>query len=144
MKTLYLAIACATAAALIQPVSAAQADWKIVKDKTGVCQISVPSNWNTGPGFANLDSASLMIISGRVPYKPFRADTLKVLGVTKVYENSATRSLYASPPGGTPPRITYHVQVPGKINDCIAEISLSVHASEEDAKSIAATLTQVK
>jgi hypothetical protein len=122
----------------------AQSGWKTVKDRTGSCQISVPPNWTplSTPGMVNSpQSRTTMVASGHRPYRPFSKETLTVLGVEKTFENSATRALYVGKPSGTPPFVNFHVEVPGKTNSCIAQITMPL-GSDEDAKKIALTLTR--
>ena len=69
----------------------AQAGWQTVKDKTGSCQISVPPNWTllSAPGLVNSPQrTTTRLISGNRRFRPFSAETIKVLNVDKVFENS--------------------------------------------------------
>lgn len=123
----------------------AQSGWKTVKDKTGSCQISVPPNWTllSVAGYVNSPQrTTTMLISGNTRFSPFSAGTLKVLNVDKVFENSATRIFYVGKPGGNPPLVSYHVEAPGKVNACIAQITLPLNTLEEDAKKIALSLSK--
>lgn len=134
-------------AMLLPGMLTAQPGWKTIKDKTGACQISVPSSWTEQsiPGHvASPVSTGGMVITGTSPFKPFRSDTLKILGVEKVYENSAARSFYVTKPNGTPPQINYHIEAPGAGNRCIAEISLPSNYSEDEAKKIGMSLAAVR
>jgi hypothetical protein len=123
----------------------AQSGLQTVKDKTGACQISVPPNWTllSIPGYANSPQRTTTIVtSGHRQYHAFSAETLKVLNVDKVFENSASRAFWVNRPGGSPPLVSYHVETPGRVNSCIAEITLPVSASEDDAKKIALSLSK--
>ncbi len=124
-----------------------QAGWKTVQDKTGACQLSVPPTWTllSGPGGANSpEHTTTRVIVGMRPFKKFREDTLKMLDVDQVYENSETRLFYVTKPGGTPPLVNYHVETAGKGNRCVAEITLSPHSREDEAKKIAMSLSATK
>jgi PPE-repeat protein len=123
----------------------AQSGWKTVKDKTGSCQISVPPTWTplSIPGLVNSpQQKTSMLTSGNRPFRPFSDQTFKVLNVGKVLENSATRILYADKPSGNPAYVNYHVEVPGKVNSCIAQITLQANTPEDDAKAIAFSLSK--
>jgi hypothetical protein len=123
----------------------AQSGWKTVKDKTGSCQISVPPSWTllSVAGYVNSPQrTTTMLISGNTRFSPFSAGTLKMLNVDRVFENSATRIFYVGQPGGNPPLVSYHVEAPGKVNDCIAQITLPPNTLEEDAKKIALSLSK--
>jgi hypothetical protein len=105
----------------------AQTGWNTVKDETGSCQISVPPNWTrlAQPGIVNSPQrTATVVMSGMRSFKPFSAGTLKMLNIDKLFENSATRILYITKPVGNPPHVAYHVEAPGKVHSCIAEISL--------------------
>jgi hypothetical protein len=122
----------------------AQSGWTTVKDKTGSCQISVPPTWTllSLPGHVNSPlHTTTMLISGMRPFRKFPDETLMVLNVDRVFENSATRTFYANKPVGNPPIVIYHVEAPGKVHSCIAEIDLPPNTLEEDAKKIALSLS---
>jgi hypothetical protein len=123
----------------------AQSGWRTVKDKTGSCQISVPPTWTLlgQPGLVSSPQhITTMVISGNTRFSPFSAGTFKVLNVDKVFENSTTRIFYVGKPGGNPPLVSYHVEAPGKVNTCIAEIGLLPNTLEDDAKKIALSLSK--
>ena len=75
-------------------------------------------------------------------FKPFSATTLKIASIDKVFENSATRVFYVTKPAGNPSGVIYHVEAPGKVNSCIAEIDLPPNTLEDDAKKIAISLSR--
>ncbi len=122
----------------------AQSGWQTVKDKTGSCQISVPPNWTVSsiPGLVNsLQSKTTLVISGNRPYRPFSSETLRVLKVDKVLENSAARLVYETKQSRNSLFVNFHVEVPGKLNSCITQITVPL-SSEDDGKKIALTLTK--
>jgi hypothetical protein len=115
-----------------------------VKDKTAVWQIQVPPNWTllSTPGQVNSpDSTTTTVISGMSPYRPWRSDTLKMLNIDKVYENTAQRSLYRTKPSDG--FASYQVEAPGNGKRCVAQIMLSLKYPEDEAKKIAMTLGPV-
>lgn len=122
----------------------AQSAWINIKDKTNVCQISVPPTWSKlgSPGMANSpDGTTMQIMASGHHFGPFGSETLSLLNIGKVYENSAARILYVTKPnGGTPQLITYHVEVPGRQGSCVAQIPLKPQYSEEEARKIALSL----
>jgi hypothetical protein len=131
----------------IQPVCAQPAGWKVIKDRSGTCQISVPSNWTalSAPGFVNSpESTTTILTASQEPYAPIPDGVLKTLNIGKLYENSASRFFYVSKPQDASGHISYHIEVPGKMTACIAEMTLTVSYSEEEAKKIAMTLASVK
>lgn len=124
---------------------AAQTGWHTVKDKTGACQMSYPSNWTplSQPGLVNSPQGrTSMVLSGQRPYRPYSPETLKMLAVDKVIENSASRALWSGKAAGNPPFVIYHVESPGKSNSCVAQITVPSNASEDDVKKIALTLSK--
>lgn len=129
-----------------QLVCAEPAGWKVIRDKTNACQISVPSTWTalSTPGLVNSPvSTTTMLIAGHRPYRPFDEDTLKMLNIGKLYENSAARLFYVTKPNEQG-HITYHIEAPGSGNACIAEMTLTARYSEDEAKKIAMTVTAAK
>jgi hypothetical protein len=78
-------------------------------------------------------------VQGLRPYKQFSTDTLKILGVGKVYEASPARTFYVSKPNANE-LVNYHAEVPGHSNACIAQITLPSSYSEDEAKQIAMSL----
>ena len=130
---------------LVSPILNAQTGWKTVKDKTGSCQISVPPTWTllSVPGLVNSPQQKTTILtSGNRPFHPFSDQTFKVLNVDKVLENSSARIFYADKPSGNPAYVTYHVEAAGKVNSCIAQITLQANAPEDDARKIASSLAK--
>jgi len=124
-----------------------QTGWRVIKDKTGACQLSVPPNWTvlSTPGTANSpDKMTTMVRPGLRAYKRWSDETLKMLNIDKLFENSATRSFYVTKPAGNPPSLSYHVEVPGGANACIAQISAKPSSNLEEMKTVAATLTAAK
>ena len=122
----------------------AQSGWMTVKDKTGSCQISVPSTWILLAEAGHVNSplhTTTMLIAGMRPFSKFSDETIKVLNVDRVIENSATRIFYVTKPGGNPPLVNYHIEAPGKAHSCIAQISLPPNTLEDDAKKIALSLS---
>jgi len=85
-----------------------------------------------------------MVIVGLRPYKPFHEETLKMLGVEKVFENSDKRSFFVTKPKGTPALVNYHVEAPGRANACIAQVTATPSYSPEEIKAIALSLSVAK
>jgi hypothetical protein len=138
-------IACLAAALPVAQAAHAQSTWSVIKDKAGVCQISVPPNWTrfSVPGMANSpDHTTLQILSNSGHhFRQFGSETLSLLNIGTLFENSAKRVFYVTKPNGSvPPLITYHVEVPGHQGSCVAQIPLSPQYSEAEAKRIALSL----
>jgi hypothetical protein len=130
---------------LASNVLSAQSGWKNVKDKTGSCQISVPPSWTLLSGAGQVNSplrTTTTVLLGHRPFRPFSDETIKVLDVGRVFENSATRIFYAGKPGGNPALVSYHVEAPGKANSCVAQMTLPPSSLEDDAKKIALSLSK--
>lgn len=120
--------------------------WKTVRDKAGACQISVPPNWTllSIPGYVNLpQSATTIVTSGHRQYRPFSPETFRVLKIETVFENSTKRAFGMSKPSGSSSLVSYHVETSGKMNSCIAEIAIPQNASDEEAKTIALSLSKI-
>jgi len=83
------------------------------------------------------------VVAGHRPYRPWSAETLTMLNIDKLFENSANRSFYVTKPHANSTHVSYHVEIPGGGNSCIAEISTSPTYAE-DAKKIALSLTIAK
>lgn len=128
------------------------AGWKMVKDKSGACQMAVPPDWEvnkTLPSMATApDKSDAMVISqtGRT-LKPISAVGQQAIGAEKMIENTAQRTFWAGKPvslSGLPAVVGYHVTVPGKDGTCGAQITIPKGGSEELVKKIAATLAPAK
>jgi hypothetical protein len=121
-----------------------QSGWKTVKDRTGVCQISIPPSWSpipSSPGqFASSDHQMSVLISGYPRSGALMTEAKKCeLGADKIIENSAERWIYTNKP--TPQNvITYHVNVPTAKPVCAAELAVKVGHPEDEIKQIAATV----
>lgn len=123
----------------------AQPGWRTIKDKTGSCQLSVPPNWivSSTPGHVSSpDHMDTTVITGLRAYRPFSEETLKMLNIATVFENSAKRLFYVTKPAGN--AVTYHVEVPGGAKSCVAQISARPSYSQDEAKKIALTLSAAK
>jgi len=126
----------------------AQPGWHTVKDKTGACQVSVPPNWTilSIPGqVSSPEHMTTITETGLRPYRPWSPETLKMLNIDKVFENSATRSFYVTrPTKGTPALVNYHVEVPGGAKGCILQITATPSYSQQEIKAIALSLSAAK
>ena len=128
----------------------APAEWKVMHNKTNVCQISVPPDWTVDPKWGSLarepkDRAEVSVgnqLAGTV--RPLSEETQKALMVDKLIENSSRRVFWANRPPDRGLKITpYHVFVPGKAGVCTALIAVHQGVSEELVKKIGATLSAV-
>jgi hypothetical protein len=122
--------------------------WQTIKDKTGVCQISIPSNWSAIPSmpgqFASPEHiASVLLASHERAHATMTDEQKRVYGADKMIENTADLWLYASKPNAQN-IITYHVNVPISGHVCLAEITVKVGHSEDEIKKIAATVGAAK
>jgi len=127
----------------------AQSGWQTVKDKTGACQLSVPPAWSVlgTPGHAGSpEHLDTTVIVGRVAFHQFNFSPgmQQVLHIDVVYENSPRRVFYSGKSGGTPAAVIYHVEAPGRMNACIAEIATTPAYPADEPKKIAASLAAVR
>ncbi len=124
--------------------------WKVVKDKTNACQISIPPDWkpSAAPGSAdapnNQGDLSVASQPGKT-VKPYNEMTQKVLMVAKMIHNTAQSVFYASEPTKSDNPITpYHAIVPASGGICSVILSVRKGVSEEMATKIVDTLSPVK
>jgi len=126
----------------------AQPGWHTVKDRTGACQVSVPPTWTilSTPGWVSSpEHMATMVLEGHRRYTPWSPETLKVLDVDKVFENSGKRSFYVTRPSkATPALVNYHVEVPGGAKACILQITATPSYSPQEIQAIALGLSAVK
>jgi hypothetical protein len=147
VKHALIMVAIALGGLHMQLACAQPAGWKVIKDRSGTCQIAVPANWTplSAPGFVNSpESTSTVLTASLQPFAPLPEDILKTLNIGKLYENSASRVFYVSKPEDASGHVRYHVEVPGKTSACIAEMSLTSSYPEDEAKKIAMTVASIK
>ena len=117
---------------LCLPVSlSAQPGWKVVKDRTNSCQISVPENWG--------QSVFTVRSDGKV--RVFSAETQKMVA-ERMIENTPKLVFYVMKSHRSPgdqPLVTYQASVPGNGYHCTAQINVKPDYSEEQVKRIVAT-----
>ena len=123
--------------------------WQTIKDKTGVCQMSVPANWATIPDSPGSVASpehimSVLIVGFKRDQAPMNDAEMHDFGVDKMIENSANRWFYATKPVVAQNIIVYHVNVPISNHVCAAEITVKVGHSEDEIKKIAATVGAAK
>jgi len=79
------------------------ADWKIVKDSKGVCQIAVPPNWEplpetTGAAVFHDVTTGIAVVTSPAgqAFQPLTATLQKLFGIRKdkLFENSTRRIFY--------------------------------------------------
>lgn len=116
---------------LCLPVSlSAQAGWKVVKDRTNSCQISVPENWGQ----------SVITVRGNGKVGVFSAETQKMVA-ERMIENTPKLVFYvmkSHPSPGDQPLVTYQASVPGNGYHCTAQINVKPDYPEDQVKRIVA------
>ena len=126
-------------------------EWKVIRNKTNACQISIPPDWTIDTKWGSLarapkDQAEVSVgnqTAGTV--QPLSEATQKALMVDKVIENTSQRVFWANKPPDRGLKITpYHVFVPGKAGLCMALISVHPGFSDEMVKKIGETLSPVQ
>ena len=127
-----------TFALIISTNSAGQAgpDWTTTKDRTGVCQISVPKNWGQ----------SVTLVKGTGKVRVLDPETQKMVS-GKMLENTEKLVLYISKPNtvaGEKPHTTYMVSVPGEGFHYTAQLIVQPTYPEDQVRKIIATLAPAK
>jgi hypothetical protein len=122
---------------LCLPVSlSAQPGWKVVKDRTNSCQISVPDNWG--------QSVVMVRSDGKV--RVFSAET-QTMVAERMLENTPKLVFYvmkSHPAPGAQPLVTYQASVPGNGYHCTAQINVKPDYPEDQVKRIVATFAADK
>jgi hypothetical protein len=131
-------------------VAQTPAGWKVIKDKTGACQVSIPPDWKANPQLPSLAQApdnsdvSIIVQEGRA-LKPMTAIVQKAVGVDKMIENSDRRVFYSTAPTkGNPPLIGYRVTAPAKNGTCVAMITIKQGHSVDEVMKIGESLAAAK
>lgn len=135
MKHSDVAIACGlVVAAFISTTSAGQAgpDWVTTKDRTGVCQISVPKNWGQ----------SVTLISRPGAVRVLSPD-VQTMYSQRMLENTQKRVFYILK-SNDKAHTAYMVGIPGEGYHCTAQLVVQPGYSEDEVKKIVATFTAKK
>ena len=124
------------------------AGWKQVKDSNGMCQVSVPPDWDaskTNPGSASAKKqldGSVVVISGYDTVKPMPEALQKAFKVDKMIENTDKRVFYTDHLDKIK---NYNVMVPGKPGmSCSSQVTFSPATPDDLAKTIALSVGPVK
>ena len=132
------------------PAQTPPADWKIVKDSKGVCQISVPPDWdalseNSGAAVFHDPSTAIAVVTsqpGQV-FKPLPESLQRLLGIRKdtIFENTPRRIFYqdrisrhSEDPNG------YSAGVPSTNGTCSCHVAALPSTPVGTAKAIALSL----
>jgi hypothetical protein len=128
----------------------APAVFKIVKDAKGVCQISVPPDWDLLSGAAGAavlqsSTTAIAVVTSQPgqDFKPLSESLQKLLGIRKdkLFENTAKRIFYQDKMSqGSEDSNSFSASVPGKAGTCSCRVVLLPSVPEETAKKIALTL----
>jgi hypothetical protein len=117
--------------------------WKSTQDATGSCHISFPPTWSVGKdGQAQSPehTKALVVVGPSSKLQPLSERDQKLLLVDRLFENTARRTFYSmKPKGGT---LSYYVDVQGKTKRCQAQIEVKPGHSEDEVKSIAASVAE--
>ncbi|HLV87938.1 MAG TPA: hypothetical protein VKV39_13225 [Candidatus Sulfotelmatobacter sp.] len=105
--------------------------WKLVKDSTNSCEISVPDNWGQ----------SVLLVKSGGKVRTFSELTQKQV-TERMLSNTPELVFYvmkthSSP--GTPPLVTYQASVPGDGYHCTAQINVKPSFPEAGVQKIVAT-----
>lgn len=107
-------------------VGAASAGWKVVKDREGICQFSVPEDWKQAmPGstmFGAPDGkATAVLHPARQAFEALKGTVTQTLKPEKTLENSSRRFWYTyqfGQAGG----LNYYVATPNGSRACAAQV----------------------
>jgi hypothetical protein len=119
------------------------AGWKTTQDMSGSCQMSFPPDWsiNTPPdgqAKSHEGTEALVVVGSNRKLEPLSTDMQKMLLVDRLLENTSQRVFYVMKPSNG--IVKYIVDVQGKKTRCKAQIEVKVGHSEDDVKSIVATV----
>jgi hypothetical protein len=127
--------------------------WKVLKDLSGDCQITVPDVWESSSdqaGWAVLrDAATAIAAVMSQPdqaFRPLPDSLVKLLGIPRerVFENSAKRVYYQDKVAGKSSSTNaFIVMVPGKVGTCSARVAFLPEVPEETARKIALSVSPV-
>ena len=132
----------------------APAQWKIVKDSRGLCQIAVPGDWDeisesTGAAVLHDTLTAIAVVTSQPgqAFKPLSEQLQRLLGIRKaaLFENTPRRIFYQdkfSKQSGEPN--VYDSSVPGKSGTCCCHVLVMPSIAEETAKKIALSLKPVE
>jgi hypothetical protein len=133
---------------LIFGSSFAFAQGKVIHDKKGACQITVPADWKVpedttwiaqAPG--DQGDVQLVSVPGKT-VKPFSEASQKALSVSKMINNTPQSVFFANEPTKSARPITpYTAIAPGKGGTCNAMFSARAGVTEEMVKKMVATLS---
>jgi len=128
----------------------APADWKVVKDAKGLCQIAVPPEWVPLEGSAGAvvlrdPSTAIAVVTSQAgqAFKPLPQSLLRLFATRgeKVLENSAKRILYKDRTSRHPDDPNaYSASVPGKRGTCSCRVVFLPSVSVDIVKQIMLTL----
>ena len=121
---------------------------KVIHDKTGACQLTVPADWTISAQIpwtaqAPSDQGDVQLVSqpGKT-VKPMSDMAQKAMMVAKMIQNTPQSVAYASQPTkGANPITPYHAVAPGKDGTCVALLSARAGLTDEAVKKIVATLS---
>jgi hypothetical protein len=134
----------------IAPAQTAPADWKIVKDSKGLCQIAVPPDWeplseNSGAAVFHDATTAIAVVTSQPgqAFKPLPESLQRLLEIRKdrVFENTSRRVFYQDKISRHPEDPNgYSASVPSKAGTCSCHVTVLPDVPGETAKEIALSL----
>lgn len=126
------------------------AEWKIVKDPRGLCQIAVPPDWeevseSAGAAVLHDTETAIAVVTSQPgqAFKPLSESLQRLLGIRKaaLFENTPRRIFYQDKASkrSVDPNV-YDSSVPGKSGTCSCHVAALPGTPEETAKKIALSL----
>ena len=126
------------------------AGWKVVKDQQGVCQLTVPSDWQAGKVTASLVkspdgklNAQPSGVGAGQSFEAVKASAKRMMPALQVIQDSRSRLWFSYVGRGPEAGANYYVAVAGN-PVCQAQITYKTPAGAETARKIAESLTQAK
>jgi hypothetical protein len=150
MKTLAATVVLALAAASL--MAAPPADWRLLKDRKGNCQVSVPRELQGETSAAQgADRKTLVTVHGSLFARSWDdavATSQKVMKPVKTLESGPSRVLYTYDPGSLPGggKHGLYVAVPGPagVAACTAQVQYDDPTFEATARAIAESLSKAR
>lgn len=126
------------------------AEWKILKDSRGLCQIAVPTDWDeidesTGAAVFHDTSTAIAVVTSQPgqAFKPLTESLQRLLGIRRaaLFENTPRRIFYQDKISKHPedPNI-FDASVPGKSGTCSCHVAALPSIPEDTVKKIALSL----
>ena len=129
------------------------ADWKIIQDAKGLCQVAIPPDWfpltgSAGAAVLQDPTTGIVVVTSQPgqEFKPFTPAFLKTMAVPKdkMFENSAVRIFYQHKVAADKyDTNAFSSSVPAKVGTCSCHVTVGPVVPVEIARKIALSLSPV-